>query len=533
MKNLKRILTIMLLLLVISSSFAVFASEEFILKREMTYTNEKSKEIKDGFVEIMIGQKNFTKYQEDGDIVITPAPDELREDEYGNLYAYYDVSGYKQGRTLKVTIQRKFELGTYEKDISVRSESSVTTENQIYIKEQTRVNSENGKIIAKAKELTEGLSSDYKRALAIFEYVNTKMEYTTASSFANQGSLSALENGKGVCEEFATLFAAMCRALEIPCKLVEGYRFEKNVVSESEVVFDITVGDYVLSEPIYEYKLINHVWNEIWLDDYGWVPVDTCVIYAPQGTRVPYLDSFGMIKDEEYIATGVYNYDKANRTMKGIQEVSYEEEMYLLEYVETEDHSFSDIGTYTWAEESINSLYDMGVIKGYTETEFGPGGKISRIEFMVLLSRILESMNYQPAKGGMVYYFMDYDKNHYSKAEYDYLMTCLEAELPYDKFASGYYAMTTIFGSSLNMNKPITRGEVVALLDAFLLYEADGENIFTDINNHQFRTSILKAYSNGLIMGYEDGTFRPDGTITRAEIAVMLDRYIGVKDYII
>lgn len=530
MKNLKRVLTIMLLLFIVSSSFAVFASEEYVLKREMVYTNEKSTELSKGFVEIMIGQKNFTEYQEDKDIVITPGPDEVREDEFGNLYAYYDVSGYKPGRTLKVTIQRTFKPDIYNKEISVRSESTVNDDNDLYVEEQTRVDSTNSKIMSKAKELTEGLSSDYKRALALFEFVNTEMEYVTSDGYANKGAVSAIENKKGVCEEFATLYGALCRAVNIPCKLVEGYRYEKKVVKESEVIFDDTVGDYVLTEPEYEYEIINHLWNEIYLDDYGWVPVDTCVIYAPQGDRTAYTDTFCAIKNEEYIATGVYNYEKANRTMLGIKEVSYEEEMFPASLIVKEEHSFSDIGSYTWAEEAIDSLYEMKIIKGYTDSEYGPAGNVSRIEFIALLSRVLKSMNYQPMKGGMVYYFMDYDKSHYSKTEYDYLMRCLEDENPYDKFAIGYYSMSNIFGSSLEINKPITRGEVVALLDAFLKYEAESIPEFNDINGHKFTNSILKAYSNGLIKGYGDGSFRPNGTITRAEIAVILDRYVGVRD---
>ena len=63
MKNLKRILTIMVLVFVCLSSFAVFASEEYILKKEMTYTNTKNYTLSDGFVEIMIGQKDFIDYQ--------------------------------------------------------------------------------------------------------------------------------------------------------------------------------------------------------------------------------------------------------------------------------------------------------------------------------------------------------------------------------------------------------------------------------------------------------------------------------------
>jgi len=533
MKKLKRILAIMLFIFVISSSFAVFASEEFVLKREMVYKNEKSSVLQKGFVEIMIGQKNFTEYQEDGDIVITPAPDELREDEFGNLYAYYDVTGYNPGRTLKVTVERNFKSDIFLKDIAVRSEATVDSSNSMYVEEQTRVDSENPKIISKAKQLIEGLSSDYKRALAIFEYVNTQIEYNSSSTYANKGSVSALETEKGVCEEFATLFAALCRAVDIPCKVIEGYRYERVTIEESDVVFDTTKGEYVTTEPVYDYEIINHVWNEIYLDDYGWLPVDTCIIYAPKSDRVAYTDAFCAIQSEEYIATGIYNYDKANRTMLGVKEQSYTEDIFLASTVVKEEHSFSDIGIYTWAEDAINTLYDMDVIKGYTDSEYGPAGNVSRIEFIALLSRVLKILNYQPGNEGMIYYFMDYDKNHYSKPEYDYLMKCLEAERPYDKFATGYYAMSSIFGSTIDVNKPITRGEVVALMDAFLEYESDEVPNFNDIHNNRFKQSILKAYSNGLIKGYEDGSFRPNGTITRAEIAVILDRYVGIEGYVL
>lgn len=533
MKKMRKVLTIMLFIFILSFSSVVFASEEYILKREMVFINETNSELKNGFVEISIGQKNFTEYQKDGDIIITPAPDEMKEDEFGNLYAYYNLSGYKPGRTLKITVERHFEVETFSKEIAVRSEANVDSKNALYVAEQTKVDSNDGKIIAKAKEITEGLSSDYKRALAIFEYVNTEMEYSTSPTYANKGSLSALENQKGVCEEFATLYAALCRAIDIPCKVIEGYSYEKETVKESEIVFDTTIGEYVFTEPEYGYKLVNHVWNEIYLDDYGWLPVDTCVIYTSKGSREPYLDAFCKIENEEYIANGIYNNDKPNRYMRGVIEKSYIETLYPAASVVKEEHSFSDIGSYTWAEDSINTLYKMDIIRGYTDTEYGPAGNVSRIEFISLLARVLKTMNYQVNNSGMIYYFMDYDKQHYSKSDYDYLMRCLETENPYDKFAIGYYAMSSIFGSSLEMNKPITRAEVVALLDAFLKYDADETAELNDIDSSRFKSSILKAYSNGLIKGYEDGSFRPDGTITRAEIAVILDRYVGIKDYVL
>ena len=84
-----------------------------------------------------------------------------------------------------------------------------------------------------------------------------------------------------------------------------------------------------------------------------------------------------------------------------------------------------------------------------------------------MLARVLKNINYSPSTSGIIYYYLDYDKTHYSKREYDFLMRCLEENYPKDRYAVGYYAMSNIFGESLQMNKPITRAEVVALMDSF------------------------------------------------------------------
>ncbi|NBC71902.1 InlB B-repeat-containing protein [Paenibacillus sacheonensis] len=45
---------------------------------------------------------------------------------------------------------------------------------------------------------------------------------------------------------------------------------------------------------------------------------------------------------------------------------------------------------------------------------------------------------------------------------------------------------------------------------------------FSDISEHWAKASIKQAVSSGIVTGYEDGTFKPDKTVTRAEFAVML-----------
>jgi hypothetical protein len=46
--------------------------------------------------------------------------------------------------------------------------------------------------------------------------------------------------------------------------------------------------------------------------------------------------------------------------------------------------------------------------------------------------------------------------------------------------------------------------------------------IFSDISGHWAEASIKQAASSGIVKGYLDGTFKPGNTVTRAEFAVML-----------
>lgn len=55
---------------------------------------------------------------------------------------------------------------------------------------------------------------------------------------------------------------------------------------------------------------------------------------------------------------------------------------------------------------------------------------------------------------------------------------------------------------------------------------------FTDVHaNHWGNGYITVAYENGIIGGYEDGTFKPDAKITRVEIAAILVRALKELDY--
>jgi heme-binding NEAT domain protein len=57
-----------------------------------------------------------------------------------------------------------------------------------------------------------------------------------------------------------------------------------------------------------------------------------------------------------------------------------------------------------------------------------------------------------------------------------------------------------------------------------------GQSALTDTQNHWAQAAIQRAVSLGIVNGYEDGTFRPDGEINRAEFTVMISRALKLDD---
>lgn len=82
-------------------------------------------------------------------------------------------------------------------------------------------------------------------------------------------------------------------------------------------------------------------------------------------------------------------------------------------------------------------------------------------------------------------------------------------------------------------DQPITRAELATLLTRTLgIKSSNGTTAFKDLShNDWFNDSVNAAVEGGIIMGYEDDTFRPNQTITREEMAVMIDRALQAAGY--
>ena len=74
---------------------------------------------------------------------------------------------------------------------------------------------------------------------------------------------------------------------------------------------------------------------------------------------------------------------------------------------------------------------------------------------------------------------------------------------------------------------PITRAQFAAICARFDTGKSNGSRTFSDIKGHWAKAYIERAAELGWISGFQDGTFRPDAYITRAQAVTMINRVLN------
>ncbi|MBQ9941638.1 MAG: transglutaminase domain-containing protein [Christensenellaceae bacterium] len=108
----------------------------------------------------------------------------------------------------------------------------IKSSTQVYLNNISEVSwEEGGSVQKKAKQLIKGKKTTRGRAMAIYSYIVTTFKYDNSlASKVKSGKLTTyipdtakvLKNKKGICYDIASLYAAMCRSVGIPCKVVKG-----------------------------------------------------------------------------------------------------------------------------------------------------------------------------------------------------------------------------------------------------------------------------------------------------------------------
>ena len=123
----------------------------------------------------------------------------------------------------KVKIRVKAELYRYDL-LSAKAETgeelAEDDRREDFLKQERYIESDQDEI----REIAAGLEGDTEMDVVrqIYDYVLDHMEYVVSGK-DDKGARVALERGKGDCTEYADLFVAICRARDIPARVVTGY----------------------------------------------------------------------------------------------------------------------------------------------------------------------------------------------------------------------------------------------------------------------------------------------------------------------
>src|SRR5665647_1199514 len=164
-----------------------------------------------------------------------------------------------------------------------------------------------------------------------------------------------------------------------------------------------------------------------------------------------------------------------------------------------------------WAQSQIENLTAQNIISGYPDGTFKPDKTITRAEFATVLVKAFKL----ETKNGKV--FND-TANHWAK---DYIATANAFGI-----ANGY--SNNIFGP----NDGISREQMaVMIVKAAGLETLATGKVFSDDSKISAwaKNAVNIASGNNLISGYPDNTFKPQGSATRAEAAIVINNAIVIN----
>lgn len=160
----------------------------------------------------------------------------------------------------------------------------------------------------------------------------------------------------------------------------------------------------------------------------------------------------------------------------------------------------------------LNDSDHFAYVIGYMDGNVRPYGLISRAETTTIFFRLLKD---SVRDGNLL------TSNTYTDVPDDYWANTAISTMTGLGIVQG--RSTTTF----DPKAPITRAQFAAICARFDTGKSNGEQTFSDIQGHWAEKYIQRAAELGWIKGFEDGTFRPDTYITRAQAMTMINRVLN------
>lgn len=197
--------------------------------------------------------------------------------------------------------------------------------------------------------------------------------------------------------------------------------------------------------------------------------------------------------------------------------------------------TFTDINgnQYSWCASQIKAMADAGYINGVSDTEFAPDSNVTNLQSIVLFARALGSRETENSE------ILD---NAHEKYD-DLLKSFSIPEWGADEVAYMLYkgALTetdlTTYLKSDKKDAAMSRADVAVIITKGMNGETKAKNTeitytYKDASTIPTNKSRYIQYvtDEGIMNGIDD-EFKPNGKVTRAQMAVMLYRAVNACDY--
>ncbi|MCL2243494.1 MAG: IPT/TIG domain-containing protein [Treponema sp.] len=151
------------------------------------------------------------------------------------------------------TINNSFHVEVYTQETSIRPLSirqETSSIHTMYTQSSSLIPCDSQEIKAISAAATGREQNSYAKARMIYDWIITNMQITEIAPNPAAGIVAALELREADPYNAALLFTAMARAARIPCLPIAGVLINRSG------------------------QTLRHYWAEIWLDGFGWLPVD-------------------------------------------------------------------------------------------------------------------------------------------------------------------------------------------------------------------------------------------------------------------
>ena len=189
--------------------------------------------------------------------------------------------------------------------------------------------------------------------------------------------------------------------------------------------------------------------------------------------------------------------------------------------------NYSDVNQSAWYASYVNKISELNAFSGYEDGTFRPDNQITQEEFIktvvCLICGELNESNAPTVKNTW--------NSKWSSWAVPYLDKAFELGLITEQDTK--FKLVGI---------PCTRGEMAKVITRAVEYLkedslADTSTYITKLKDYsrmkeEYKPYVLQAYAKGILSGYDDGTFRDDGLLTRAEASSVLVRLIDKSERI-